>query len=619
MAHMNSAPQCVVAIDIGSDGCGYAFSMDYQFKTNPSDVHVPRWSPSTGSMTSLKAPSAILFDSDKTFSAFGYDAQDRMDEILNSGDQNNWYYVERFKMALYTAVEEGEDVRMDFLIQEKGSKEISAKLLFSSCIKYLKEHFRKTIDERQIGVREDKIKWIITVPAIWNDSCKQFMRESATEAGIPGDQCTLVFEPEAASVCARFLQVEKTENEQHTIILKTFQPGTKILVVDAGGGTVDISAQEVLPDNCLNIIHKVRGGDYGGNSVNMAYRSMLVRLFSGPCILAFKKNHPIDYMDMMRSFEGKKKTFKPSDTKVSSRIAATLLEISEDNCQSSFEDIASNSQYTGGVHVKRDKLFIDVNIFLAFFKHSLSKLVKDINEILQHERCQDVRAIMLVGGYADCELLFNAVKQAFPDKNVFVPHEGSLSVLTGAVIYGHIPKIVSSRVCNFTYGIALYIPFEPGMPQHKMFRYDGQLWCNDVFMISYKIDTVVNVGDTKRINVGKTFLTPEVQHLRKEPLTIPVYISDKENPKYVTDQGCIKHCVFKIPPVKGEWPEVLEGHIDFEIAGTEMIGTFVDKDTGDIITSVKIEFLPKTENNPSDDHRRRIYDPEMGHSDYDIQ
>ena len=70
---------------------------------------------------------------------------------------------------------------MDFLIKEKGGKEISAKLLFSSCIRYLKEHFRKTIDERQIGVQEDKIKWIITVPAIWNDSCKQFMRESATE------------------------------------------------------------------------------------------------------------------------------------------------------------------------------------------------------------------------------------------------------------------------------------------------------------------------------------------------------------------------------------------------------------------------------------------------------
>ncbi|XP_063412435.1 heat shock 70 kDa protein 12B-like [Mytilus trossulus] len=342
----------------------------------------------------------------------------------------------------------------------------------------------------------------------------------------------------------------------------------------------------------------------------MAYRSMLVRLFSGPCILTFKKNHPIDYMDMMRSFEGKKKTFKLDDTKVSSRIAATLLEISEENCQSSFEDIASNSQYARGVHVKRDKLFIDVNIYLEFFNHSLSKLVQDINEVLQHERCHDVRAIMLVGGYADCGLLLNAVKQEFPDKDVFVPHEGSLSVLTGAVIYGHIPKIVSSRVCNYTYGISVLRPFQPGMPQEKMVIHDGELYCEGVFRIAYKIDTVVNVGHTERIPVVATFFDPQRHHLRKLPLTVSVYISDKEDPEFVADQGCREHCVFQVPPVKGEWLKEVHGYIDFEISGTEMIGTFVDKDTGDIITSVKIEFLPKTEQNPPNDKRQRIYDPE---------
>lgn len=340
---------------------------------------------------------------------------------------------------------------------------------------------------------------------------------------------------------------------------------------------------------------------------------MLVRLFSGPCIVTFKKKNRIDYMEMMRSFEEKKKTFKLEDTKVSLRIAATLLEISEENCQSSFEDIASNSQYARGVSVKRGKLFIDVNIVREFFNHSLSKLVKDIKEVLQHERCHDVRAIMLVGGYADCELLFNAVKQAFPDKDVFVPHEGSLSVLTGAVIYGHMPKIVSSRVCNFTYGISVLRVFEPGMPLEKKVIYDGRVSCEDVFKVAYKIDTVVSVGHTERIPVFTTFFDPERQYLREQQLTVCIYISDKEDPKYVTDQGCRKHCVFEVPPIGGKWPKEVHGYIDLEIAGTEMIGTFVDVDTGDIIKSVKIEFLPKTEKHHSDDQRRRIYDPDISY------
>ncbi|XP_071139902.1 heat shock 70 kDa protein 12A-like [Mytilus edulis] len=229
MTQANFVPQCVVALDIGSDGCGYAFSMDYQFKTDLCDIQIPIWSPSTGSMTSLKAPSAILFDSDKKFKAVGFDPQDKIDEILNSGDQNNWYYVECFKMALYNAVEKGEDIRKDFLIREKEGKEISAKFLFSSSIKFLKDHFLKAVFDRQISFQEDKIKWISTVPAIWTDSCKQFMRESATELESVVPKEVEIDIPEINFI------VDKCEIEQRRIILKTFQPGTKLLVVGAGG------------------------------------------------------------------------------------------------------------------------------------------------------------------------------------------------------------------------------------------------------------------------------------------------------------------------------------------------------------------------------------------------
>ncbi|CAG2233410.1 unnamed protein product [Mytilus edulis] len=146
-----------------------------------------------------------------------------------------------------------------------------------------------------------------------------------------------------------------------------------------GGGTVDISAQEVLPDDCLNIIHRVRGGDYGGNSVNMAYRSMLVRLFSGPCIVTFKEKHRTDYMDMMRSFEERKK------------------------------------------------------------RHLSWRIPR-------------------------------------------------------AVIYGHMPKIVSSRVCNFTYSISVLRVLNQECHLRKKVIYDGRKCsCEDVFKIACA-DTVVSVG-----------------------------------------------------------------------------------------------------------------------------
>ena len=56
---------------------------------------------------------------------------------------------------------------------------MSAKAVFAAAIGYLKDHLVGAIKDRNLGAVEDMMCWIVSVPAIWNDSCKQFMRESA--------------------------------------------------------------------------------------------------------------------------------------------------------------------------------------------------------------------------------------------------------------------------------------------------------------------------------------------------------------------------------------------------------------------------------------------------------
>ena len=34
------------------------------------------------------------------------------------------------------------------------------------------------------GLRKDDVHWVLTVPAIWSDAAKQFMREAATQAPV---------------------------------------------------------------------------------------------------------------------------------------------------------------------------------------------------------------------------------------------------------------------------------------------------------------------------------------------------------------------------------------------------------------------------------------------------
>jgi hypothetical protein len=37
---------------------------------------------------------------------------------------------------------------------------------------------------KSIDIREDEIKWVLTVPAIWSDQAKDFMRKSAEKVYI---------------------------------------------------------------------------------------------------------------------------------------------------------------------------------------------------------------------------------------------------------------------------------------------------------------------------------------------------------------------------------------------------------------------------------------------------
>ena len=56
---------------------------------------------------------------------------------------------------------------------------MSAMTVFSEGIRYLKDHLVDSLEARNCGVDGELVHWVLTVPAIWNDTAKQFMREAA--------------------------------------------------------------------------------------------------------------------------------------------------------------------------------------------------------------------------------------------------------------------------------------------------------------------------------------------------------------------------------------------------------------------------------------------------------
>ena len=51
---------------------------------------------------SLKTPTCLLLNNEKEFVAFGYDAENQYyQDIVMDGEEDNYYYFERFKMKLH--------------------------------------------------------------------------------------------------------------------------------------------------------------------------------------------------------------------------------------------------------------------------------------------------------------------------------------------------------------------------------------------------------------------------------------------------------------------------------------------------------------------------------------
>ena len=67
------------------------------------------------------------------------------------------------------------------MVEDERDKRLPAIVVFSASIRYLKDHMLNQCRKQSPDIRESDIRWVITVPAIWNEPAKQFMRESAIE------------------------------------------------------------------------------------------------------------------------------------------------------------------------------------------------------------------------------------------------------------------------------------------------------------------------------------------------------------------------------------------------------------------------------------------------------
>jgi hypothetical protein len=65
------------------------------------------------------------------------------------------------------------------IIEDIAGKRVTAMKVFGTSIRALMDHLVLHFTEKGIEIEPQDIRWVLTVPAIWSDAAKQFMRKSA--------------------------------------------------------------------------------------------------------------------------------------------------------------------------------------------------------------------------------------------------------------------------------------------------------------------------------------------------------------------------------------------------------------------------------------------------------
>ncbi|XP_014255174.1 heat shock 70 kDa protein 12A-like [Cimex lectularius] len=568
----------VVSVDIGTTYTGYAFA----FAKHPTDRQIHMMRQSEGGdrgLNNQKVPTVLLLTPEEKFHSFGYGARDAYHD-LDPQEAKEWLYFDKFKINLHNNM----DVNRDTQLNAVNGKSVSALSVFSQTLHYLKDQVYKEISDHGIM---PTLRWVITVPALWTQQAKQFIRESAYMADIcspeNSDRLLIALEPEAASVCCRHLHFDQ--------IIKIENGSTKsgsYMVVDCGGGTVDITVHNVSSQNgTLRELHKATGGPCGSLGIDEEFSKLLDVVFGPNFMERFRQERSAAYNELMLSFESRKRsctTYRSSSLNIFLPFAFIdfFRQISGMEVETAIKKYGCPELSWSNEGIMK----IHPSLMFQLFQPTLDKIIEHVEAILSSRRLDDtISYLFLVGGFSESQILQEAIKDNFSDRvHIIIPQAVSLSVLKGGVLYGMNPSIITSRRVTHTYGLGVVKPFLNGIhPIDKLVIRGGQRWCVDVLERLIESGQPVSLGQ----KVSKKY-TPA--STKQSEIVLQVYATVSKTAQFITDANVHKCGRLRLVLPKTSDPKLREIVVSLIFGGTEVTAFAVDSATGQSVQTT-LDFM----------------------------
>jgi len=562
-------------IDLGTTFFGYAF----MFANDQENIFIEEGKE--------REPTCLLLKPDKTFAALGYKATDDFCNDLDPNDQKYYYYFHLFKMQLY----ETKKLSRTSQLRDATGKHMNALEVFSVVFEELKKKILKQINmskSSSFSVTSDLVGWMITIPAIWSDEARQFMREAATNAGLTKNR--LVLEPEAAALYAVNRQLCLGNN----FIMEKLGPGSKYIVADLGGGTIDMCVHEILDDGHLRELYRATGGHAGGSTVNEKFLQFLKTLLGSKALEIFQRDYSHAFQELQNKIEDKKCKFTNDSEAITLNLDKDLISIAEsvsrkhDSC----EAMISGSSFGNAVSYKRqgNLLKIDKAVVKKIFQPSVETIIQCLKNILSECAHDNITTLLLVGGYSASDYVRDSVQSSLPDLKIIKVEDGWLAVVKGAVMMATKQSSIIERRSRFTYGFSISSKFIEGVhpPQFKVYQ-DGEAWCKSVFDKLIEVGQVVQQGQQFSWEGYNTFKDPERKHISvysslwRSPLKSPTYC-------YLEEDECEEVGMIRVAAPPGGWPDELYGVNSLVVGETELTMKTLIQETGEEYEAT-IDFL----------------------------
>ncbi|KAI1454069.1 actin-like ATPase domain-containing protein [Annulohypoxylon moriforme] len=510
-----SKAQLIVGIDFGTTFSGVAFA----FATNneaKEDI-ITEW-PGAGSYTKQKIPTVLYYDQYQKVVGWGPDIADAL--APTGYPKPGVQKVEWFKLQLMLSGNTYIDpINLPPLPPGKSEIDVAADYLFK-LRQAMRTALQKTLGE--VFNREERnIRYYLTVPAIWNDAGKAATRAAAIQAGFLRDEndnrLTLVSEPEAASLfCA------KTG-------LLNLKVHDAILIVDCGGGTVDLIAYEVEDENPFTVAECTAGsGDSCGST-------------------ALNRN----FSNILRTKIRKMKL--PDGSKTAGRVYAKCIMDFENRIKADFRNNGQKWAVDVGIEAEFPEAGIEEGYMTFTNEEILQCFEPVVNRILELVRNQIIaiqaqnrtlQNILVVGGFGASEYLFQQIKLHVPPQfqsKVVRPMDSVAAIVKGAVTAGITERVITHRVARRHYLMATLQPFKEGYhPEaYRVPSLDGKDRCKFTRQIfvqkgqKVKIGEPVKVSFFRQVAPGATLMYEDILYACDEDVC-PEYTKDPRIKEVVT-------------------------------------------------------------------------------------